>query len=68
MKWGTRERQKIDRIACPSLVARFVDPAAELLFFSDHHEMLRHGMVMYDALYTWCARPLAGLRGAPTAA
>ena len=22
--------------------------------FSDDHEMLRHGMVMYDALYLWC--------------
>ncbi len=22
--------------------------------FSDDHEMLAHGMVMYDALYAWC--------------
>jgi hypothetical protein len=22
--------------------------------FPQDHEMLRHGMVMYDALYTWC--------------
>ena len=22
--------------------------------FADDHEMLRHGMVMYDALYAWC--------------
>jgi hypothetical protein len=22
--------------------------------FSDDHEMLNHGMVIYDALYTWC--------------
>jgi len=22
--------------------------------FKDDHEILRHGMVMYDALYTWC--------------
>ena len=22
--------------------------------FTDDHEMLRHGMVMYDALYKWC--------------
>ena len=136
MKWVTRERPKIDRIACPWLVARFVDRAPEFLFvpaadvmavaretgaipydvpgaelthvgeqcsfdafigkyaladaslerlavivrgadtsrldlapeaaglwaisqglsrnFSDDHEMLRHGMVIYDALYTWC--------------
>lgn len=32
MKWVTRERPKIDRIACPWLVARFIDPAAEFLF------------------------------------
>jgi len=136
MKWITRERPKIDRIACPWLIARFVDSAPEFLFvpadkvvevaretgatpfdipnvelshdgphcsfdaflrkyglndpaladlavivrgadtgnldlapqapgllalslglsalFSDDHEMLRHGMVMYDALYLWC--------------
>ena len=22
--------------------------------FRDDHEMLKHGLVMYDALYTWC--------------
>jgi hypothetical protein len=136
MKWVTRERPKIDRIACPWLIQRFIDrdaeflyvPAAEVLqvaqqtgatpydipgvemghvgelcsfdaFLSKHgldepplqrlaaivrgadtsrldltpqsaglhaislglsachaddHEMLRHGMVMYDALYAWC--------------
>ena len=32
MKWVTRERPKIDRIACPWLVTRFIDPAAEFLF------------------------------------
>jgi hypothetical protein len=25
------------------------------LNFADDHEMLRHGMVLYDALYAWCA-------------
>jgi hypothetical protein len=24
--------------------------------YADDHEMLRHGMVMYDALYAWCKR------------
>jgi hypothetical protein len=32
MKWVTRERPKIDRIACPLLVARFIDPGAEFLY------------------------------------
>ena len=32
MKWITRERPKIDRVACPWLVARFIDREAEFLF------------------------------------
>jgi hypothetical protein len=32
MKWITRERPKIDRIACPWLIRRFVDPQAEFLY------------------------------------
>jgi rhodanese-related sulfurtransferase len=137
-RWITRERPKIDRIACPWLVSRFVDPGAEFLYvpaaevrkvaaereavpydvadvefshdgercsfdaflkrfhlqdpaldelagivrgadtgrpeltpqspgllaislglslnFADDHEMLRHGMTVYDALYSWCRR------------
>lgn len=136
MKWVTRERPKIDRIACPWLVTRFIDKEPEFLYvppdrvltvaketeaipydvpgvelthvgdqcsfdtflekyrlddpalrqlaeivrgadtsrldltpqsaglfaislglsavFADDHEMLRHGLVMYDALYAWC--------------
>jgi len=135
-RWVTRERPKIDRIACPWLVRRFIDPDAEFLYvptpdvkkvasereavpydipdvefshdgdlcsfdafirrfrlrdpaleelavivrgadtghpelapqsagllavslglsrnFTDDHEMLEHGMVLYDALYRWC--------------
>ena len=136
MKWITRERPKIDRIACPWLIERFIDKDAEFLYvpsadvlrvadetgavpydipgvemthvgelcsfdaflkkyqltepalqqlativrgadtsrldlspqsaglyaislglshsFKDDHEMLAHGMVMYDALFAWC--------------
>ena len=32
MKWITRERPKIDRIACPWLIKRFVDPEAEFIY------------------------------------
>ena len=32
MKWVTRERPKIDRIACPWLIARFLDKAPEFLY------------------------------------
>ena len=34
MKWITRERPKIDRIACPWLIKRFVDPDAEFIYVS----------------------------------
>lgn len=32
MKWITRERPKIDRIACPWLIARFIDKNAEFIY------------------------------------
>jgi len=32
MQWITRERPKIDRVACPWLIRRFIDPEAEFLF------------------------------------
>jgi hypothetical protein len=148
MKWITRERPKIDRIACPWLVARFVDDDPEFLYvpagdvmriatgtgaipydvpgvelghhgdrcsfdafiakyaihntaldklalivraadcgqpelakeaagllaiskglslnFADDHEMLTHGMTVYDALYAWCSdAPLKKSAGLP---
>ena len=137
-RWVTRERPKIDRIACPWLMRRFVDPTAEFLYvplsevhnvakektatpydiagvefthvgercsfdaflekfhlrdpaldrlaaivrgadtgrldlapqapgllaisqglsliYQNDHEMLEHGMVVYDALYAWCRK------------
>jgi hypothetical protein len=32
MKWITRERVKVDRVACPWLIRKFVDPQAEFFF------------------------------------
>src|SRR3954468_20674944 len=32
MKWITREKVKVDRVACPWLIKKFVDPQAEFLF------------------------------------
>jgi len=32
MKWVTRARPKTDRIACPWLIRRFIDPEAEILY------------------------------------
>jgi len=32
MKWITRERVKVDRVACPWVIRKFVDPEAQFLF------------------------------------
>lgn len=32
MRWITRARPKIDRVACPWLIARYIDPEAEFIF------------------------------------
>src|ERR1035437_9450998 len=32
MKWITREKVKVDRVACPWLIRKFVDPEAEFIF------------------------------------
>ena len=150
MKWITRERPKIDRIACPWLIRRFIENEPEFLFVpvekvfevatetgaipydipgaelshvgelcsfdaflsryelkdpalqhlativrgadtgrldltpqspgllaislglshchQDDHEMLRHGMVLYDALYAWCRSLTGETHGWPPAA
>jgi len=51
MKWITRERPKIDRIACPWLVARFVGPEAEFLYVpgADVQRVATQiGAILYD--------------------
>ncbi|MBI4317043.1 MAG: chromate resistance protein [Chloroflexi bacterium] len=35
MKWVTRARPKVDRVACPWLIKRFVDPDAQFLYVPD---------------------------------
>lgn len=51
MKWVTRKNAKVDRVACPWLIRRFVDPEAEFLYVSDE-EVLgvaeREGAIPYD--------------------
>jgi hypothetical protein len=39
MKWITRARPKVDRVACPWLIKRFVDPQAEFLYVSTDQVM-----------------------------
>jgi hypothetical protein len=37
MKWITRSNIKVDRVACPWLIRRFVDPQAEFFFVPEDH-------------------------------
>jgi hypothetical protein len=51
MKWVTRERVKVDRVACPWLIRKFIDPAAEFLFVPADQVMAvaaRDGAIPYD--------------------
>ena len=41
MRWITRARPKIDRVACPWLIHRFIDPAAKFLFAPPHLVLAR---------------------------
>ncbi len=51
MKWVTRERVKVDRVACPWLIEKFVDPDAEFLFVAPDRVMEtaeREGATPFD--------------------
>ena len=51
MKWVTRERPKVDRIACPWLIRRFIDRQAQFLYVPpDQVEAVvrRDGAIPYD--------------------
>jgi hypothetical protein len=41
MKWITRKNVKVDRVACPWLIRRFVDPQAEFLFVEESELVAR---------------------------
>src|SRR5438876_842937 len=52
MKWVTRENANVDRVACPWLIKRFVDPEAEFLFVGRDEVLAvaeREGAHSYDA-------------------
>jgi hypothetical protein len=52
MKWVTRENANVDRIACPWLIKRFIDPEAEFLFVGREEVLTvaqREGATSYDA-------------------
>src|SRR5262249_40913173 len=51
MKWGTRERVKVDRVACPWLIRKFIDPQAAFLFVPVEQVMAvagREGAAPFD--------------------
>jgi hypothetical protein len=52
MKWITRKDIKVDRVACPWLIKRFVDPQAEFLFVEEKdllEQSKQHDAIPFDA-------------------
>ena len=53
MKWVTRARPKTDRIACPCLILRFIDPSTEIIYVAPDEVLAyaaREGARSLDAL------------------
>ena len=48
MKWITRERVKVDRVACPWLIRNFIDPEAEFIFLPHETDWAK---VAYGIVY-----------------
>ena len=51
MKWVTRKNANVDRVACPWLIRKFVDPGAEFLYVPAEDVMVtaeREGAIPYD--------------------
>jgi hypothetical protein len=52
MKWVTREHPKTDRIACPWLIRKFIDPGAEIVYVAKDDVLAyaeREGATSFDA-------------------
>src|SRR5215207_1158509 len=52
MRWITRKNVKVDRVACPWLIRRFVDPDAEFVFVPESELLARaehEGATPFDA-------------------
>lgn len=48
MKWVTREKVHVDRVACPWLIRRFVDPEAEFLFVRADSDLSKIDAIPFD--------------------
>ena len=54
MKWITRENANVDRVACPWLIKRFIDPNAEFIYVPTDQVMAeaeRQGAIPYDVAH-----------------
>jgi len=51
MDWVTRKNIKVDRVACPWLIKRFVDPNAQFLFVAEEEllQKAKSGAIPFDA-------------------
>src|SRR5579864_5881745 len=51
MEWVTRKNVKVDRVACPWLIKKFVDPDAKFLFVAEDEllETAKKGAIPFDA-------------------
>jgi hypothetical protein len=51
MDWVTRKNVKVDRVACPWLIKKFVDPEAKFLFVAEEEllEAAKRGAIPFDA-------------------
>ena len=51
MEWVTRKNVKVDRVACPWLIRKFVDPDAKFLFVAEEEllEAAKRGAIPFDA-------------------
>ena len=51
MEWVTRKNIKVDRVACPWLIKKFVDPEAKFLFVAEEEllEAAKRGAIPFDA-------------------
>jgi hypothetical protein len=52
MKWVTREHPRTDRIACPWLIRKFIDPVAEIVYVPSDEVLAftaREGATSFDA-------------------
>ena len=57
MKWVTREKARVDRIACPWLISALATGFQAMA--KDDHDNMAKQFPAYDALYAYCRSTLA---------